>query len=124
MRNPADGAWLRRFLAIFTDDVDSAAGFYERLLGVAPIHRGDGIAIFKVGGAEVLIHEKYEAAPDDLPCENHVAFAVVDGHQSVAEFEARGLSVEIPPRDYEWGRSAYLRDPDGHLLEIHQEQKK
>ena len=107
-------------LAIFTDNVDSAARFYERLLGVVPVQRGDGIAIFKVGDVEVLIHEKYEAVPDKLLCENHVAFAVADVDQSVAEFAARGLSVEIPHRDYEWARSAYLRDPDVQLLEIHQ----
>lgn len=107
-------------LAIFTDNFSATAEFYERLLGTAAAHRGDGMAIFKVGDAEVLIHERYEAGPGDLPCENHVAFAVADVDQSVRELEARGLSVEIPPRDYDWGRSAYLRDPDGHLLEIHQ----
>jgi catechol 2,3-dioxygenase-like lactoylglutathione lyase family enzyme len=109
-------------LAIFTDNVEAATEFYERLLGTAPAHRAAGIAIFKVGDAEVLIHQRYEAGPGDLPCENHVAFAVADVDESVTELEARGLSVEIPAQDYEWGRSAYLRDPDGHLLEIHQEQ--
>jgi len=24
----------------------------------------------------------------------------------------------VSPKDYYWGRSAYLRDPDGHLVEI------
>ena len=32
----------------------------------------------------------------------------------------QGLTVEIPPNDYDWGRSAYLRDPDGHLIELSQ----
>jgi catechol 2,3-dioxygenase-like lactoylglutathione lyase family enzyme len=26
--------------------------------------------------------------------------------------------VEVPQRDYDWGHSAHLRDPDGHLVEI------
>ena len=30
----------------------------------------------------------------------------------------QGLSIEVPPADYYWGRSAYLRDPDGHQVEI------
>ena len=107
--------------AIFTEDLASATAFYERLLGAAPSHRGDGIAIFKVGGIQVLIHKRYVASSDDVPCENHVAFAVSDVNQSISEIEARGLSVDIPPREYGWGRSAYLRDPDGHLLEIHQD---
>jgi len=29
-----------------------------------------------------------------------------------------GLKVDIPPHDYYWGRSAYLRDPDGSLIEV------
>ena len=108
-------------LAFFTNDVDSTAAFYECLLGATPDYRGDGIAIFKVGDAEVLIHKKVAVAPGDPPCENHVALAVADVEQTVAALEASGLSVEIPIRDYDWGRSAYLRDPDGQLWEIQQE---
>jgi hypothetical protein len=26
--------------------------------------------------------------------------------------------MEVSPKDYYWGRSAYLRDPDGQLIEI------
>ena len=28
------------------------------------------------------------------------------------------LSLEVQPKDYYWGRSAYLRDPDAHLKPI------
>lgn len=105
-------------LAIFTDNVESTAAFYERLLGVAPKHRGEGIAIFKVGGVDLLIHKTYEPGPGDLPCENHVAFAVPDVDRAVAGLQDKGLTVDIPPADYPWGRSAYLRDPDGNLVEV------
>jgi hypothetical protein len=30
----------------------------------------------------------------------------------------QGLTLEVAPKDYYWGRSAYLRDPDRHLVEI------
>ena len=30
----------------------------------------------------------------------------------------QGLAIEIPPKDDYWGRSAYLRDADGHQAEI------
>ena len=106
-------------LAIFTDDVSKMAAFYERLLGAVPIQRGEKIAIFRVGTVQLLIHETYAAKPGDVPCENHTAFFVEDVDQSASELEERGLSIEIAPRDFDWGRSAYLRDPDGHLLEIH-----
>ena len=57
----------------------------------------------------------------ELPCENHVAFAVADVDQTVAELESRSLTVEFSPPNYDWGRSAYLRDPEGRLVEIQQE---
>lgn len=107
-------------VAFFTDEVDATAEFYERLLGVPPTHRGDGIAIFHSAGVQVLIHCRYEPTPDNPPCENHMAFSVDNVDQSVAECEANGLTVEIPPRNYDWGRSAYLRDPSGQLVELHQ----
>lgn len=31
-----------------------------------------------------------------------------------------GMTIEYPPRDYDWGRSAYLRDPNGGLIELKQ----
>ena len=31
-----------------------------------------------------------------------------------------GLTFLVEPRDYPWGRSAYLRDPDGRLVELSQ----
>ena len=107
-------------MTIFTDKVDSVADFYQRLLDAKPSHPEDRLAIFKVGDANILIHARYDPAPGWLPCENHVCFAVSDLDRSVAQLEHRGVTVEIPPREYEWGRSAYLRDPDSHLLELHQ----
>lgn len=107
-------------LAIFTDDVATNAAFYERLLGTIPDYRDEGIAIFDVGGVLVLIHETCLPGPNDPPCENHVAFSVADVDQAVADLQAKGLVVEVPPRNYDWGRSAYLRDPDGRLIEVHQ----
>lgn len=65
-------------IAIFTNDVDRTAEFYQKLLGVMPVHRGSGIAIFEAAGVEFLIHEQYTPGPGELPCENHVAFAVPD----------------------------------------------
>jgi catechol 2,3-dioxygenase-like lactoylglutathione lyase family enzyme len=107
-------------ITIFTDDVDSVADFYQRLLDAEPVHREDGLVIFTVGDVKILIHLRYVPAPGWLPCENHVCFAVNDLDNTVAQLGNCGIRIEIPPRKYEWGRSAYLRDPDGHLLELHE----
>ncbi len=105
-------------IARFCDDVDAVANFYEALLGVAPTHRGDGIAIFDANGTQVLVHRTYVPGPDDPPCEDHVGFEVDDVDSACARLVASGLVVEIAPRDWPWGRSAYLRDPGGKLIEI------
>jgi catechol 2,3-dioxygenase-like lactoylglutathione lyase family enzyme len=107
-------------VAMFTDQVDAVSDFYERLFDIKPAYRGSGISIFQVGETQILIHSKYVPGPGELPCENHIAFSVGDLEQAVRELESRRVSVETPPKDYNWGRSAYLRDPDGHLVELHE----
>ena len=56
----------------------------------------------------------------DLPPENHVALGVPDVDAACEALQAQGLTVDLAPKDYSWGRSAYLRDPDGHLIELNQ----
>ena len=105
-------------IARFSDDVESVADFYARLLNVAPQHRSDDMAVFIVDGVKIFIHKTYSPAEGELPPEDHIAFAVQNVDAACSELVARGLAVEIPPREYYWGRSAYLRDPDGHLIEL------
>lgn len=105
-------------LAVFTDDVDDVAGFYRRLLGDEPARHGDGCAQFTDGDTTVLVHELYEPEDNPLPPETHVAFRVDDLDATCDELQSRGLTLEVPPRDFDWGRSAYLRDPAGNLVEL------
>lgn len=107
-------------LAFFTDDVASMTAFYRSLLGAEPVYQSGDMAIFDQGGVHILIHRSYTPEPDDLPAENHFAFAVADVDAACTGLQAAGLECTVPPRDYEWGRSAYLRDPDGHLIELQQ----
>ena len=57
---------------------------------------------------------------DGPPNEDHFALAVDDLNAACAELVAHGLAFVLEPRDYPWGRSAYLRDPDGRLVELAQ----
>lgn len=107
-------------LALFTSDVPAMTAFYRRLLGTAPQVEAEGLAIFLAGTVKVLIHQRYTAGPGDLPPEDHFALAVPALDHACEALAAQGLTVTVPPRDYEWGRSAYLRDPDGHLIELTQ----
>ncbi len=105
-------------VAYFVDDVPAAVSFYRALLG-EPEHKGTGIAIFRAGDAKLLIHERYEPkTPKDLPCEDHVAFAVEDLEATLAELRTQGISIEREPHVFPWGKSAYLRTPAGKLVEL------
>ena len=105
-------------IAYFTDDVPGMQTFYGRLLGAAPIAASEGMAIFLSGDTKLFIHRNYQPDEGELPPENHVAFKVEDVDAVCGQLQGAGLAVERPPQDYYWGRSAYLRDPDGHLIEL------
>jgi catechol 2,3-dioxygenase-like lactoylglutathione lyase family enzyme len=109
-------------LAYFTPNVAKMSAFYQALLGTRPVAESPDMAILMTGYTKIFIHRTYTTAEGDLPPENHTAFEVPDVDAVCTALNQQGLSIEVPPNDYYWGRSAYLRDPDGHLIELIQEQ--
>jgi catechol 2,3-dioxygenase-like lactoylglutathione lyase family enzyme len=105
-------------IARFTPHLDAMIEFYEALLGTAPAVRAEGMAIFMLGETKLFLHRSYTPKEDELPPEDHLAFTVADVDATCAELAVAGLKVEVPPREYYWGYSAYLRDPDGKLIEL------
>jgi catechol-2,3-dioxygenase len=93
------------------------ADFYEQLLGLAADSRSDSHASFDVGGTTLFIHVKGELPDHEgAPNSDHVGFAL---DQDAAADRARDAGAEVVgPKDYYWGRSAYLRDPDGRAVEL------
>jgi catechol 2,3-dioxygenase-like lactoylglutathione lyase family enzyme len=107
-------------IALFTDDVVAVGGFYRDVAGAPPVAEWPGGALFDVGGSKILVHERSAALADGPPNEDHFALAVDDLDASCDALRAGGLVLLVEPRDYPWGRSAYLRDPDGRLVELAQ----
>jgi catechol 2,3-dioxygenase-like lactoylglutathione lyase family enzyme len=105
-------------LAIFTDKVVEATKFYQRLLGCAPAHQEDGFAMFQGDGFHLVVHRTYSPDEGELPGESHAGFTVPDLDAAVQDLQNAGYTVQFPPRDYPWGRSAYLRDPAGNLVQL------
>jgi catechol 2,3-dioxygenase-like lactoylglutathione lyase family enzyme len=105
-------------IALFTDDPDRMIGFYEELLAALPVQRWDGGATFDLGGLMLLIHAREPSDPAGPANCDHVAFGVDDVDGAAAHLRERGFDV-LGPKDYYWGRSAYLHDPDGRMLELH-----
>jgi predicted enzyme related to lactoylglutathione lyase len=110
-------------IALFTDDMEAVKAFYWRLFGTAPEVEWPGGAIFAAGKAKLLVHERGGEGPErGPPNEDHFALGVVDIDTAASELESLGLTFLVAPRDFPWGRSAYLRDPDGRLVELSQAQ--
>ena len=105
-------------IARFTDNLPQMIAFYQHLLGAAPVVQSEGMAIFMSGGTKILLHQSYTPGEGELPLENHLAFSTADVDETSRQLEAAGLHVEVPARQYDWGYSAYLRDPDGQLIEL------
>ena len=102
---------MLREVALFTDDVDALVDFYKRVLGREPSASWPGGATFDLDGITLLIHVKGGAEEGMPPNVDHFAIGVAD-----VDAEASRLGAEA--KDYDWGRSAYLHDPDGRLVEI------
>jgi catechol 2,3-dioxygenase-like lactoylglutathione lyase family enzyme len=107
-------------IALFTDDVEATSAFYRGLLHSDPLTEWPGGALFGVGDGKLLVHERAAGMGGGPPNEDHFAIAVTDLDGSCAALAASGCTFLVAPRDYPWGRSAYLRDPDGRLVELAQ----
>jgi catechol 2,3-dioxygenase-like lactoylglutathione lyase family enzyme len=102
----------------FTDDVVSVSAFYRELVGAEAVAEWPGGALFAAGDAKILVHERLAALDDGPPNEDHYALAVDDLDVTCDGLRASGIAFLAEPQDYPWGRSAYLRDPDGRLVEL------
>jgi catechol 2,3-dioxygenase-like lactoylglutathione lyase family enzyme len=118
--------------ALYVDDLQRAAAFYERVLGLVSISKDSRFRAYDVGGTSVLLLFKRGATletvhlpggtipPHDGHGPIHLAFAVGGNELPVWEERLGQHGVAIEGRTH-WprgGHSVYFRDPDGHLLEL------
>ena len=107
-------------VALFTNDVEALTRFYGALVSAEPSEEWSGGATYEAGSVALLIHER-SSAPEAGPAnEDHFALAVQDLDGMCEELRRRGVDFLVEPSDYPWGRSAYLRDPDGRIVELSQ----
>jgi glyoxylase I family protein len=106
-------------VSINVGDVEAATSFYVERLGLTP--RGDrpdfgfGGAWLDAGGQQVHLIE----APLPTDQGQHFALQVADLDATVAELRSAGLEVsDVSPVGT--GRQAFLHDPAGNLVELHQ----
>lgn len=124
--SPRVGAVLET--SLYASDLDSAARFYEEVLGLEPFARAPGRHVFfRCGpGVFLLFDPVATAAPGgDVPIHGahgagHVAFAIPSAElpRWREALRAAGVSIE---REVTWpggGQSLYLRDPAGNSVEL------
>lgn len=119
------------YLILIVEDLDRALGFYVDVLGLRLGHRSGDYAQLDTGTTRLALYTRSAMAKTlgmalDPPVSNapgfELGFKVSDVDAGFAELIARGAQPVMPPTDRFWGqRTAYLRDPDGHLIELAQD---
>ena len=119
------------YVILIVDDLDRALQFYTEVLGLRLGHRSGNYAQLDTGTTRLGFYTR-EAMAKMLglslqpPAQNtpgfEIGFKVPDVDAAFAELVAHGATAVTSPATRPWGqRTAYVRDPDGHLIELAQD---
>ena len=125
---PSDGILLTHF--IVSGDVERSRRFYTEVLGGETVLDGapaivalaNGWIVINVGGGPTEDKPTVTLeAPSDLDrVSSFLNIRVADIQAVYEEWSARGASFLTPPIDRGPEIRCYVRDPDGHLIEVGQ----
>jgi len=123
---PREGFVITHFLTV--EDVDRSRAFYAGVLGgQVLLERNPCIiklvntwVILNVGGGPT--EDKPDvtlAAPTDLKnVSSFMNIRVADIRAKYDEWRSKGAEFLTPPFDWQAETRCYMRDPDGHLIEV------
>jgi catechol 2,3-dioxygenase-like lactoylglutathione lyase family enzyme len=125
---PSEGITLTHF--IVSSDVARSAAFYSDVLGGEITHEGEPTFV-KLAGSWIIINvgggpteDKPEVVLDVPDDPNRVSaflnIRVADIQQLYEEWSSKGAEFLTAPQQRETEIRCYLRDPDGHLIEVGQ----
>ncbi len=125
---PSEGIVLTHF--IISADVPRSAAFYVDVLGGEVVMEGEP-TIVQLANSWVIINVgggPTEDKPEvvlDVPDDPNRASAflnirVADIQRCYEEWSSRGATFITPPQDRGSEIRCYMRDPDGHLIEVGQ----
>jgi catechol 2,3-dioxygenase-like lactoylglutathione lyase family enzyme len=125
---PANGIILTHF--IVAEDVERSRRFYSDVLGGETVYAGEpsfvalanSWIIINVGGGPTDDKPTVtlETPPDLNRTSSFLNIRVADIEAVYSEWSARGAHFLTPPKVHETEIRCYIRDPDGHLIEVGQ----
>ena len=125
---PESGFVVTHFLVV--SDQDRSREFYERVFGAKVVRERDPVImkianswlILNVGGGPTDDKPTVTLAPpaDSDHSTGFLNIRVADIGKCYAEWSARGAEFITEPKDHGVEIRAYIRDPDGHLIEVGQ----
>jgi catechol 2,3-dioxygenase-like lactoylglutathione lyase family enzyme len=126
--SPEEGIALTHF--IVSADVERSRRFYSDVLGGETVRTGEPSAvalanswiIINVGGGPTDDKPAVtlEAPPDPDRVSSFMNIRVADIQAVYAEWSGRGAEFLTPPEKRKTEYRCYMRDPDGHLIEVGQ----
>ncbi len=115
---------------IVSDDVERSRRFYTEVLGGRTLFSGEPTyvalanswIIINVGGGPTDDKPTVtlETPPDPTRASSFLNIRVSDIEAVYAEWSARGAEFLTPPKRHATEIRCYIRDPDGHLIEVGQ----
>ena len=119
------------YVILIVEDLDCTLQFYTNVLGLRLGHRSGDYAQLDTGATRLGFYTRaamtktlglsLQPPGQDAPG-FEMGFKVPDVDAAFAELVAHGASPVTPPTTRPWGqRTAYVRDPDGHLIELAQD---
>jgi len=125
---PQEGIALTHF--VVSNDVERSRSFYADVLGGEVVLEGEpsivalanGWVIINVGGGPTDDKPSVTLQAPDNPdlVSSFLNIRVADIEAIYAAWSARGAEFLTPPKDHGREIRCYLRDPDGHLIEVGQ----
>jgi lactoylglutathione lyase len=125
---PTEGFVLTHFLVV--SDQNRSREFYRSLFGGRVVRERDPVIlkvanswlILNVGGGPTDDKPEVTLTTPQKPNETSAFLnvRVADIHKAYAEWSAKGASFLTEPKDHGVEIRAYIRDPDGHLIEVGQ----
>jgi catechol 2,3-dioxygenase-like lactoylglutathione lyase family enzyme len=123
---PPEGIVLTQF--IVSQDVERSRRFYTEVLGGRVVFSGEPTNVALSNG--FIIINKGGGPTDDKPdvtletprdpdrVSSFLNIRVKDIGTVYAEWSARGANFLTPPKQHQYEIRCYIRDPDGHLIEV------